>query len=71
MVIPPGEGDGHHYPQITHCWGPAIFIPSPSSHRFTAGGVQKVDGTPFAGGFIWATPWWWLYLAAQVVLNDS
>lgn len=32
LVFPPGEGDWHHYPHITHCWGSAVCIlcPSPS-----------------------------------------
>lgn len=57
MVIPPGEGDWHHYPHITRCWGSAISIPLPCSQRDSAGGVQKVNGPPFGGGFIRATPW--------------
>lgn len=55
IVVPPGARAQHWHLHIAHCWGSATAILSP--RRDTTGGVQKVNGPPTGGGFIWLPRW--------------
>lgn len=55
MVIPLGARAWHWHPHITYCWRSATAILPPC--RDTASGVERVNGPPFGGGFIWPPKW--------------